>query len=96
MQYKRFSDFAEEESFLDGEKFRIDEILNKEILVTDYKIKDSKYNDSKCLKLQFEIDNEKHIIFTGSNVLIDQVKKYEDEMPFLTMIKKINKYYTFT
>jgi len=46
--------------------------------------------------LQFEIDNEKHIFFTGSKVLIDQVKKYKDEMPFLTIIKKINKYYTFT
>ena len=96
MQYKKFSDFAKEESFLDGEKFRIDEILNKEILITDYKINDSKYNDSKCLKLQFEIDNTKHIFFTGSNVLADQIEKYKDEIPFLTIIKKINKYYTFT
>ena len=96
MQYKRFADFAEEEHFLDGEKFRIDEILNKEILVTAYEINDSKYNDSKCLKLQFEIDNVKHILFTGSTVLTDQVEKYKDEIPFLTIIKKINKYYTFT
>jgi hypothetical protein len=96
MRYKKFSDFAEEESFLDGEKIKIDEVIDREILVTDYKVKDSKYNDSKCLKLQFSIDDKKHIIFTGSNVLIDQIEKYKDEIPFLTIIKKINKYYTFT
>lgn len=96
MQYKRFSDFAKEESFLDGDKIKIDKILNKEILITNYKIKDSKYNDLKCLKLQFEMDDIKHIIFTGSNVIIDQIEKYKDEIPFLTTIKKINKYYTFT
>ena len=62
----------------------------------DYKINDSKYNDLKCLKLQFKIDSTKYIIFTGSNILIDQIKKYKDEIPFLTIIKKINKYYTFT
>lgn len=96
MQYKKFSDFAKEKSPLDGEKIQIDKIINKEILVTNYKINDSKYNDSKCLKLQFGVDDEKHILFTGSNVLIGQVEKYKDEMPFLTTIKKINKYYTFT
>jgi len=96
MQYKKFGDFAKEESPLDGEKIQIDKIINQEILVIGYKINDSKYNDSKCLKLQFEIDNEKHIVFTGSNVLIDQIEKYKEEIPFLTTIKKINKYYTFT
>jgi len=96
MQYKRFSDFAKKESFLDGDKININKILNEEILITDYKIKNSKYNNSKCLKLQFEIKNIKYIIFTGSNVLIDQIKKYKEEIPFLTVIKKINKYYTFT
>jgi len=29
-------------------------------------------------------------------VLIDQIKKYKDEIPFLTTIRKINKYYSLT
>jgi len=99
MEYKRFSDFAQEPELLDGNKLKITEILNKEILVTGYRIKESKFgkdNNSKCLTIQFETDNDKYIIFTGSNVLIDQIEKYKDELPFLSTIKRIDKYYTFT
>ena len=41
-EYPRFSDFAEESKVFDGDKKRIDDILNQEIFVTDFKIKDSK------------------------------------------------------
>lgn len=99
MQYKRFSDFAEEPELLDGSKLKMEEVLNKEILITGFKISDSKFsksNNPKCLTLQFEMDDEKHVIFTGSTVLINQIEKYKDEIPFLTTIKKIDKYYSFT
>jgi len=33
---------------------------------------------------------------TGSNVLMEQIGKYKDEIPFLTKIEKVNKFYTFT
>jgi hypothetical protein len=36
------------------------------------------------------------VVFTGSDVLIGQVEKYADQIPFLTTIKKINRYYTMT
>lgn len=96
---KRFNDFAREAKPLEGSKVRIDDIINREILVTDYKITDSRFekkNCEKCLTLQFEVDNIKHVIFTGSNVLIDQIEKYRHEIPFLTTLKKIDRYYTFT
>lgn len=99
MEYKRFSDFAEEPELLNGSKLKIEEILNKEILVIGHKIGESKFhksNSPKCLTLQFELDDEKHVIFTGSTVLINQTEKYKDEIPFLTAIKKIDKYYSFT
>lgn len=99
MQYKRFSDFAEEPELLNGNKLKIEEILNKEILITGFKISDSKFHKSnslKCLTLQFQVDDEKHVIFTGSMVLIGQVEKYKDEIPFITTIRKIDKYYSFT
>jgi hypothetical protein len=38
----------------------------------------------------------KYIIFTGSIVLIDQLEKYKENLPFYTTVKKIDKYYTFT
>jgi len=99
MQHKKFSDFADEPELLEGDKVKIQDILNKEILITGHKIRESKFeksNNSKCLTLQFDTNDEKHILFTGSSVLIDQIEKYKGEIPFLTTIKKIDKYYTFT
>jgi hypothetical protein len=40
---KRFSDFAREHVPLDGAKLKIDDIINKEITVTGYRFKDSKF-----------------------------------------------------
>ena len=96
---KKFSDFAQDENILEGEKQNIASILNKEIMVTGYRIKNSKYaksNYEKCLSLQFELDGIKFVAFTGSNVLIDQIEKYKDEIPFVATIIKINKYFTFS
>lgn len=99
MQCKKFSDFAKEPILLDGSKIKIEEVLNKEILITGSKIQESKFNKSnnpKCLTIQIMIDNTKYVIFTGSNVLIDQIERYKNEIPFLATIKKVDKYYTFT
>ena len=95
---KRFSDFAEDK-VLDGDKVKIDDILNKEIKIIGYAIKNSKYSKKKSgkyLTLQIELEDKKYVIFTGSDVLIDQLKKYNSEIPFLTTIRKINRYYSLT
>ena len=95
---KRFSEFAED-TVLDGGKKRIDDILNKEITILNYRIKTSRYSehkDGKYLTLQIEIENEKFVIFTGSEVLIEQIERYASELPFVAIIRKINKYYTLT
>lgn len=93
---ERFGDFAEEQSF-EGEKLRLDEILNQEILITGYKIKDShQRKGTQYLTIHFEVNEVQHVTFTGSVVLMDQLKKYESHLPFLTVIKKINRHYTFS
>jgi len=99
MKPKHFSDFAKEERLIEGDKTRIDSILNQEILITGYKIRKSKYkenNSEQYLTVQFEFDGIKKIFFSGSNVLLDQINKYGHEIPFVTTIKKIDKYYTFS
>lgn len=99
MQTKRFSDFAEGDGPLEGDKVKIDSILNQEILITGYKIRNSKYRKEgteQYLTIQFQIDEHERILFTGSNVLIDQLEKYKDNLPFYTTIKKVDRYYTFT
>lgn len=99
---QRFSDFAEEEAVLDGNKCRIDDVINQEIILTKAKITESKYKKNKsgkCLMLQIKrTETSNHeVIFTGSDVLIDQIEKYQCEMPFLGTIRKINnRYYTLS
>lgn len=96
---KRFGDFAEEESPLDGGKIKLDDLLNRELTVTGYKIRVSRFKEKgsgRCLTLQVEIDNAKHVAFTGSQVLIEQMEKYGHQLPFLVTIKKIDRYYTMT
>jgi len=96
---KKFEDFATTEGYIDGDKIKIEEVINREIAVIGYAINDSKYNKNnsgKCLTLQFILEENTKIIFTGSDVLISQMEKYNKEIPFLTTIKKINKFYTLT
>jgi hypothetical protein len=96
---KRFKEFSKEESVLSGDKSKISEILNKEIIVTEYRIRGSKYaseNNDKCLHLQYKLDDKEFVLFTGSQVLMEQVEKYKDEIPFLTTIIKINNYFTMS
>ena len=96
-EYPQFSDFAEETKVFDGDKKKIDEILNNAILVLDFKTKKSKHHrDSQYITIQFKIDGIVYICFNGSKVLADQLEKYKDNLPFYTTIKKIDKYYTFT
>jgi len=99
---KRFSDFAEEEGPLEGDKSKLDAILNHEILITGHRIQGSKYkgknNSGKCLTIQFchPPDEEKRVCFTGSDVLIEQMEKYGNQIPFLATVKKVDRYYTLS
>lgn len=82
-----------------GDKIKIDRLLNREIVIHDFKVDNSKFEkgDGKCLQLQIEISGNMHVVFTGSVVLrnmIEQVdKKY---FPFTTTIIKTNDHYEFT
>ena len=94
--YPNFSDFSEEHAELEGDKKKIEEILNKEILVIGYRVGRSRYRDKDYLTLQFENGGNKYVVFTGSEVLTKQARKYEEMMPFYTTIKKVNNYYTMS
>ena len=97
--HKRFNEFAQEASPLDGGKMKIDDVLNKEILIIGFRLRNSQYsreNATQCLTLQFESDGQRYILFTGSIILTEQIEKYQNEIPFLTIIKKIDRFYTFS
>ncbi len=96
---KRFSDFATDQVALDGDKVKLDEILNEPVVIIGYRIRKSRFSKNESgeyLTLQFTREGKTWIVFTGSDVLIEQIKKYAQEIPFETSIRKINRYYVFT
>jgi hypothetical protein len=98
----RFSDLGIKptQKRLVGDKIKIAKILNREILVRDYRLEDSKYGKNrsgKCLYLQIEIDGVKHIVFTGSDVLIDMISQIpKEKFPILTTIIKEGEWFEFS
>ena len=98
---KQFKDFGIKPCVVGfiGDKIKIERILNRAITVHDYKIADSKYDNGngKCLHLQIAIGEIKHVVFTGSSVLMDIIQKVsKDDMPFSTTIVKENERFEFT
>lgn len=98
---KKFGDFAKEEHRLEGKKISIDALINKDIDILGFNLSNSKYNKNESGKyatVQFKYEGEtnKYVFFSGSDVIIKQLMKYKEEIPFETKIIKINRYYTFS
>lgn len=81
-----------------GDKIKIDRIVNREIIVHEFRLQDSKFEKGhgKCLHLQIEINGTKHVVFTGSSVLMDMIQKVpQSEFPFKATIEKFNDHFEF-
>ena len=100
---QRFSEFnikATARAF-EGDKIKISKVLNREIIVHHYKIEPSKVfadrGTGQCLCLQLTLNNEKHILFTSSSGLIEQIQQVpESGFPFTATITEQNEKYLFT
>jgi hypothetical protein len=82
-----------------GEKVKISKVLNREILITNYRIVESKYpknKSGKCLHLQFKLGDEFKILFTGSDVLIHTIEQVKTEdLPIACQIIQEGEHYEF-
>jgi hypothetical protein len=106
--FNKFSDFNLISKVLEGTKTSINDILDKPIAIYAFKVGVSHYKTKEYATVQytsldisdpeqFKIkDNEKHIFFTGSQVIIDQLNQTKDKLPFVSVIRKIQKYYTLS
>ncbi len=95
----KFAIFAQDQIPMPGQKKHLNEILNKEILVIDFKVKKSKRREgTDCLQMQFLLNGEVCILFSGSSVLIDQIRMANEkkQIPFYTTVVKIDKYFSFS
>jgi len=96
-QCPKFAVFARDKLPMPGDKKFMNDILNREITITDFRISGSKKkNGTDCLQLQFLMDDKVCVVFTGSSVLIDQIQMSKENIPFRTTIVKIDKYYSFS
>jgi len=100
---KQFKDFGIDtaSSAYVGKRIDMDEVFNTTIKVYKFRIVDSKYpkdkGRNKCLHLQISINETFHVLFTVSNILIDQVQQIpQDGFPFETKIIKDNKRFSFS
>lgn len=106
----KFRDLVDSHA-LEGDKATLTEMAGKKIIVTGYRITESKYShkgaEKKCATVQFryaEDPEEKlHVVFTGSGVIAGQLEEIgkqleEKGLPFLfeAMVQKIgDKYWSF-
>ena len=96
MDHPRFGDFAGEKGPLDGEKKKLSEILDKEILVLAFRVGKSKFKDKNYVTIQFENSGSRYVVFTGSEVLTEQLKRHQEQLPFYTTIVKRFNYFALT
>ncbi len=94
--YPHFNDFEDERGGLEGEKVNVEDILNKEILVTDFQFRQSHYHKGDYMILQFRNDGELKVVFTATEVVKKQLERHKDQLPFYGTIVKKNRYYTLT
>lgn len=83
-----------------GEKIKISKVLNKEIVINDYRVTDSKFpknKSGKCLCIQIVFEGDMRVIFSGSDVLISQIEQVDREvLPITSTIRQQGDYYEFT
>lgn len=95
--FKDFNIVTTGPGHMTGEKVAIERVINKPIIVEDFLITPSKKFDGQLLTLQILLDNVQRVIFTGSLHLIQQISQVQrEDLPFETVINKINRRFEFT
>ncbi len=80
---KKFSDLniKIERKSITGDKVKIEDVIGKEIVIHSYAIEDSKIDrfkesgDSKCLYLQFKMNDKDCLVFTRAKGLMEAMEK---------------------
>ncbi len=98
---KNFKDLGipkSDKKYFSGDKISIKKIINKEIVVNDYKIEDSKFEGKgKCLHMHITHGEEKRVVFTSAKKLIDTVQLInKEDYPVKTTIAEVDGFLEFT
>jgi len=94
----RFKDLGikTETTHFTGDKIKIQKVLNKEIKILNYTISPSKIKGN-YVQMHVEVCGSKHVIFTGSTVLMQTLEKVpKDRFPFSSTIVQEGEHFEFT
>ncbi len=76
---------------INGRKMRINDVLGRDIIITGFQSMPSrKKPDAQCVTIQFLLNGELRIVWTGSVVLKRLLEKYATRMPYRAKIQKCN------
>lgn len=97
---KSFKDFNISpviENFV-GDKIATHKLLDKEIIVKDYEVRQSKFEGKgDRVDIQIEYKDEDRVIFTGAKYLLQTIIKVpKTNLPFKTKIIKVGEHYEFS
>jgi hypothetical protein len=75
---------------LDGEKSNITELIDKKIKIIAWKQINDRFSETGGMVtiVQCEHEGKKKVFFTRSKVLLDQMKKLNNDLPFAATIFK--------
>lgn len=92
-----FKDIATREDIggLEGKKVKLESILGKEVLITNFECRRSRFQNEYMI-LQFRDGDELKVTFTAAGVIRKQLERHRDQLPFYATIIKKNKYYTLS
>ena len=85
-EYPKFSDFATDDKKLDGEKLKLKDILNQEIIVLNYAIHRSKFKDENYLTIQFECEGDRKVVLC--DLIASHTKQLGVHNPLEELLRK--------
>lgn len=101
-KFSQFNIKTPEKGF-EGDKIKMSKILNREIVIHDFKIENTKIEEFRkkgsqvYLHLQISVNNTMYIVFTSGSALIETIQKVpRDKFPFTATIIEDNSKYLFS
>jgi len=95
MPYPKFSEIAKKD-YYEGEFAKINSLVDHTIVVTQYKkVPSTVIKGTEYVIMQIIMDDKLYVVSTGAKVLMQQLDKYREYLPFETTIRKFGRYYVF-
>ena len=93
---EKYSDFAPRMDPISGDRVTIRSIINLPIVVKRFRLLKSKHHEGDYAIVEATQGTQEINFSTSSKVLMDQLEKAKDHMPFEATIVTQKNYYTFT